>query len=145
MEPWICYTTPASTTWSLSAQSTHDWNGDQWTVPMLASASRLVTLGDQSIQFGLSPNYDVEKASGGPDGGLDFSVTLSLPETNRRNQRMLNYEATLGAKAVQAQREVQQKPSTNELPMHKLNPVSGCGRSSSSRSSNRTTALAEQA
>ena len=80
LNPFLSYTTSKQTNYSLSAESTHDWERNQWLVPVQAAVSQLVMFGTQPVQFSGGARYYAEAAKGGPDWGLRFSVTLLFPK-----------------------------------------------------------------
>ena len=80
LQPFFAYTTKKNTTFSINTESTYDWEGSQWTVPLNAAVSQLVKVGKQPIQFQVGARYYAEKPDGGPDWGLRFSVTFLFPE-----------------------------------------------------------------
>lgn len=79
LQPFLSYTTKTVTTLTLNTESTYDWNGDQWTVPVNVMASQLVKIGKLPISFGLGYREYVEAPDGGPDWGLRFVLTFLFP------------------------------------------------------------------
>jgi hypothetical protein len=80
LNPFLSYTTSKQTTYSLSTESTYDWENTQWIVPIQAGVSQLVMFGTQPVQFSGSARYYAEAPKGGSDWGLRFSVTLLFPK-----------------------------------------------------------------
>ncbi|MEQ1739875.1 MAG: hypothetical protein ABL884_08210 [Methyloglobulus sp.] len=80
LNPFLSYTTSKQTTYSLSTDSTYDWESNQWLVPVQAGVSQLMLFGTQPVQFSGSARYYAEAPKGGPDWGLRFSVTLLFPK-----------------------------------------------------------------
>lgn len=80
LQPFLSYTTPMHTTYALNAESTYDWVGGQWTVPINLSVSQLVKIGGAPVQFQLGGRYYAEAPDSGPDWGLRFGVTLLWPK-----------------------------------------------------------------
>ena len=70
LQPFVSFTTKKFTTFGASMESTYDWDGKQWTVPLVGSVSQLVKIGGKPVQFSLGAKYYAEKPSGGPDWGL---------------------------------------------------------------------------
>ena len=68
------------TTFGFATESTYDWQGSQWTVPLIPNVSQLIKIGKQPISFQLGVKYYAEKPDGGPDWGLRFAVTLLFPK-----------------------------------------------------------------
>lgn len=80
LQPFISYTTKASTTFGVQTESTYDWEHDQWTVPLIASVSQLVKIGKQPISLQLGGKYWAEGPDGTPDWGIRFAVILLFPK-----------------------------------------------------------------
>jgi hypothetical protein len=80
LQPFLSYTTPKHTTFGVNLESTYDWNGEEWTVPINLQLSQLVKIGKLPVNFQLGGRYYADKPSGGPDWGLRFSVTFVIPE-----------------------------------------------------------------
>lgn len=80
IQPFVTFTTPDAWTFSLNTESTYDWNAEQWTVPVNAGVSKLVTLGKQPVSFQLGYREYLETPEGGPDRGLRFTVTFLFPK-----------------------------------------------------------------
>lgn len=79
LQPFLAYTTPKQTSYSINTESTYDWAHDQWTVPVNVMVSQLVRLGGMPFQFQFGYRYYAAKPDGGPDWGLRFGVTLLFP------------------------------------------------------------------
>lgn len=79
LQPFVSYTTHTHTTFALNAESTYDWRGDQWTVPLNLMASQLVKIGKLPVQFQVGGRWYADAPAGGPDWGLRFAVTFLLP------------------------------------------------------------------
>lgn len=80
LQPFVNYTTPAATSYALNTEATYDWEGHDWSVPVNAMVTQLVTIGDQRMQFGVGARYWVESPDGGPHGwGGRAVVTLLFP------------------------------------------------------------------
>lgn len=80
LQPFVSYTTKKLTTFGLNTESTYDWEGEQWTVPLNATVSQLLKAGKQPFQLQLGGKYYAEGPDGGPDWGIRFTVTLLFPK-----------------------------------------------------------------
>jgi hypothetical protein len=80
LNPFISFTTKKQTTFTLTTESTYDWNNSQWTVPLATSVSQLVKFGKQPVSFSLGARYYADKPAGGPNWGLRFAVTFLFPK-----------------------------------------------------------------
>jgi hypothetical protein len=79
-QPFVSYTTPTATTFGINTETTYDWIGDTWLVPVNATVSQLVRVGKQPVSIGGGFKYFIESPAGGPDWGLRLTVTLLFPK-----------------------------------------------------------------
>ena len=63
----------------MNTESTYDWEGGQWTVPINAFVSKVMRVGTQRVQLTLGGRHYAEAPRGGPDWGVRFMVTLLFP------------------------------------------------------------------
>jgi hypothetical protein len=80
VQPFIAFTTRKATTFALNSETTYDWLGDTWLVPINASVSQLVPIGKQPVSIGGGVKYWVASPTGGPDWGLRLSIALLFPK-----------------------------------------------------------------
>jgi hypothetical protein len=80
LQPFYSYTTKGATTYALNTETTYDWLGDNWLVPINVSISQLVVVGKQPISVGGGVRYWVASPTGGPDWGLRFNIALLFPK-----------------------------------------------------------------
>lgn len=80
LQPFISYITPTKTTFSLNAESTYDWQANQWTVPLNFVVSQLMKIGDQPVQAFVGARYYAEKPANGPEWGLRMGLTFLFPK-----------------------------------------------------------------
>lgn len=80
IQPFVSFTTKKQTTWGLNTESTYDWKGEQWTVPINVSVSQLLILGRAPLSLSLGYRNYIEKPEGGPNWGLRFVVTFLFPK-----------------------------------------------------------------
>ena len=64
------------TTFMVNTESTYDWQGRQWTVPLNFMFDQMQKVGKQPISLQLGYRYYAVKPDGGADWGLRFAVTL---------------------------------------------------------------------
>jgi hypothetical protein len=80
MQPFLSYTTPMATTFSLNTESTYDWKAGQWSVPVNLGVSQILKFGDQLVSVGGSVRYWADSPVTGAHGvGFRVSVTLLFP------------------------------------------------------------------
>ena len=81
LQPFLAYTTPKATTFTLDTESTYNWKTEEWSVPINFVISQVVKIGKQPVQLGLGARYWVETPDTGPDGwGLRAQLTLLFPK-----------------------------------------------------------------
>ena len=80
LQPFVTYTTRTATTFVLNVESTYDWDGRQWTVPINTGVSQVLRLGNQLVQVGAFARYWADSPDRGPHGwGLRLSATFLFP------------------------------------------------------------------
>jgi hypothetical protein len=80
-EPWISYVTKTNTTLSLSTEATYDWNNDQLSAPLVATATQLFTVSKQIMSAGGAVKYWIESPDYGPEGfGFQLQMTFLFPK-----------------------------------------------------------------
>ena len=81
LQPFLAYVTPTQTTYSINSESTYDWEGHDWSVPVNVSVSQLLRVGNQLVSVGGGLRYWVTAPGNGPDGwGFRLAVTLLYPK-----------------------------------------------------------------
>ncbi|MGE5089778.1 MAG: hypothetical protein ACM3QY_11680 [Candidatus Levyibacteriota bacterium] len=77
LQPFLTYTTDTSLTLGVVTESTYDWRGSQWSVPLIAQAGQLFKIGPQILQLAVAGKYWAESPDGGPRGwGLRVQLTF---------------------------------------------------------------------
>lgn len=80
LQPFVSYITRTKTTISINAESTYDWEREQWTVPLNFVVSQLFKVGSQPVQAFVGGRYYVESPDGGPEWGVRAGFTLLFPK-----------------------------------------------------------------
>lgn len=81
LQPFMSYTTPTAITLSLSAESTYNWETEEWSVPLNAIATKVSRIGGQMISWGGGVRYYADSSEGGPEGwGARLMLTLLFPK-----------------------------------------------------------------
>jgi hypothetical protein len=76
LAPVIAYRTKTLTAFSLSMESTYDWQGQQWTTSVGPGVGQLIKIGKQPVNLILGGKYYAAAPSGGPEWGMSFQVTF---------------------------------------------------------------------
>jgi hypothetical protein len=80
LQPFFSHTTAGATTYTLNTETTYDWLGEQWVVPINATVTQLTSIGSQKLSIGGGLKYYAEKPAGGPDWGIRLVLTLLFPQ-----------------------------------------------------------------
>jgi hypothetical protein len=81
LQPFVSYITKTKTTLGLNTESSYDWEGEEWSVPLNATVSQLFKIGPQIMQLTLGARYWAESPEGGPeDWGLRAQLTFLFPK-----------------------------------------------------------------
>jgi hypothetical protein len=81
LQPFLSYTTPQATTFTINTESTYDWETEQWSVPINVLVSQLTSFGTQPVSLFAGMRYWAESPDNGPeDWGLRVGATLLFPK-----------------------------------------------------------------
>lgn len=81
IQPFLTYGTRDGWTYAINTESTYNWTGNDWSVPIHVTVAKLVRFGKQPIQFAGGLRCWVTTPSGGPEGcGLRMIVTALFPK-----------------------------------------------------------------
>jgi hypothetical protein len=85
LQPFLTYTTPTQWTFAVNTESSYDWENKQWSVPVNASASKLLRFGSQLVSLGGGVRYWLDSPDRGAEGfGLRLTATLLFPRSPAR-------------------------------------------------------------
>lgn len=80
VQPFLSYTTPKALSFGLNTESTYDWENEQWSVPINATASKVMKFGNQLVSVGGGVRYWAESSKNDVKGwGLRLQFTLLYP------------------------------------------------------------------
>lgn len=81
LQPFLSYSTKDGWTYSINTESTYDWNGHTWAVPINPFVSKLVRFGKQPVSFGGGLKCWVTTPSGGPEScSVRIVITALFPK-----------------------------------------------------------------
>lgn len=81
LQPFVSYTTPKATSFTLNTESTYNWVNDTWSVPINAMVGQIVKIGGKPVQLTGGVRYWAETPDGGPTGwGARLAVTYLFPK-----------------------------------------------------------------
>ena len=80
VQPFLSYTTSNAWSYTLNAESTYNWNTNEWSVPINAMVSKLVNIGGQRISLQAGARYYAMSSTGGATGwGGRLAATFLFP------------------------------------------------------------------
>src|SRR5436853_6654785 len=83
LQPFLAYTTKTHTTFTISTESTANWNntpGDaKWTVPLIFQISQILKIGKQPVSIQIGGKYYADSPRYGPDWGVRLNAHFLHP------------------------------------------------------------------
>lgn len=80
IQPFISHTTSNAWTVGVDTESTYDWKGKDWAVPVNFTVSKLVKIGTQPVSFQVGARYWATAPENGPNGwAIRAGVTFLFP------------------------------------------------------------------
>jgi hypothetical protein len=80
LQPFVAKIIGPGRTVTLNTESTYDWRGSQWTVPINLAVSQVLKLGTQLVSIAGGVRGYAVSPTNGPDWGLRLTVTLLYPK-----------------------------------------------------------------
>ena len=81
VQPFLSYTTKSATSFVLNTESTYDWKGETWSVPINMAVNQMLKFGRQPVQIGAGVRYWADSPANGPHGwGARVQVTFLFPK-----------------------------------------------------------------
>ena len=80
LQPFISRSLGQGRTFSTSLESTYDWEGGQWTVPLNIGYSKVSRIGTQLVSYQGGVRYYLEAPDSGAEWWLRFTFTLLFPK-----------------------------------------------------------------
>jgi len=81
LQPFLAYTTPRHTTYTINTESTYNWEIEEWSVPINLMATQLFKIGKQPMSLQLGARYWADSPESGPEGwGVRLTYTLVFPK-----------------------------------------------------------------
>ena len=79
IQPFLVYLPGGGWSYAINTESTHDWTGSQWTIPINLMVNKMIKIGNTQTQWQLGGRYYAETPDNGPEWGLRFAVTFLIP------------------------------------------------------------------
>ncbi len=81
IQPFLTYITRTKTTVVLNTESTYDWKGEEWSVPLNFIVQQMLKVGPQVLQLGVGARYWADSPDGGAeDWGGRIQLTFLFPK-----------------------------------------------------------------
>jgi hypothetical protein len=80
LQPFASKRVGPGRTVSANLESTYDWEGGAWTIPLNVGVSQILPIGGQLVSLQAGAAWCVEAPHGVPDWGLRFTLTLLFPK-----------------------------------------------------------------
>ncbi|HET6940680.1 MAG TPA: hypothetical protein VFH89_00820, partial [Sphingomicrobium sp.] len=80
LQPFFSHTTRSQTTIGLNTESTYDWKGKHWTVPVNLTVTQLTHTGKQPVSVGGGVRYYASAPRDGPNWGVRLIFTMLFPK-----------------------------------------------------------------
>lgn len=81
LQPFLSFTTKTATTFALNTESTYDWKGEEWSVPINLMVNQVLKAGEQLVSVGGGLRYWVDSTNAGPEGvGVRLQLVLLFPK-----------------------------------------------------------------
>ena len=80
VQPFLSYSLGKGRTVGFNTESTYDWEGEQWTVPVNLTYSQVRKFGNQLVSIGGGVRGYLDAPNGGPDWGVRLIFTLLYPK-----------------------------------------------------------------
>jgi len=75
-QPFLSYMPGGGWTYSLNAETSYDWTGEQWTIPINLGVSKMIKLGELPAQLQFGVRYYADASANGPEWGARLGLTL---------------------------------------------------------------------
>jgi hypothetical protein len=81
LQPFTTYTTKTHTTIGVNTESTYDWHGNHWQVPLNFTVGQLFKIGPQIMQLMAGARYWAASPDNGPEGwGFRLQLNFLFPQ-----------------------------------------------------------------
>jgi hypothetical protein len=79
LQPFLAHNNKHGFGVTIQAETSYDWNAEEWTVPVGLFASQVFKFGGQHMQANLGPRVWLEGPDGAPEWGVRFTLTFLFP------------------------------------------------------------------
>lgn len=80
IQPFVSYTTKTLTSFGVNTESSYDWKGKQWSVPINLTVTQILKIGKQPLSIQAGARYWADSPENGPKGsGFRLNLTFLFP------------------------------------------------------------------
>ncbi|WP_255475036.1 transporter [Pusillimonas sp. ANT_WB101] len=80
IQPFVSYTTKTLTSFGVNTESSYDWKGKQWSVPINLTVTQILKVGKQPLSIQAGARYWADSPENGPKGwGFRLNFTFLFP------------------------------------------------------------------
>ena len=76
VQPFVAHSNKIGTSINFSSETSYDWKGAQWSVPLIGGVSQIIPICGHLISVGLSGIYYAKTPTDGPNWGIRATITL---------------------------------------------------------------------
>lgn len=80
LQPFVSKRVARGRTVSANLESTYDWEGSGWTIPLNVSLTQILPVGSQLISVQAGGAWYIEAPQGAPEWGVRFTLTFLFPK-----------------------------------------------------------------
>ncbi|MDI7864438.1 transporter [Rhizobiaceae bacterium n13] len=79
LQPFVSYALGKGRSITLNTESTYDWEGSQWTVPINLMFAQVTKFGEQPVSLQIGGKYYADAPEGAPEWGIRANITFLFP------------------------------------------------------------------
>ncbi|MBB5193422.1 hypothetical protein HNQ50_004179 [Silvimonas terrae] len=80
VQPFVSISQHSGLIWSLGSETTYDWVGKVWTVPVSAGLSRMFSFGSEKAMLGVEGKYWISRPDSTPGWGVRLTASMLFPD-----------------------------------------------------------------
>jgi hypothetical protein len=80
VQPFLSISQPSGLIWSVGSETTYDWVGKVWTVPVSAGLSRMFSIGSEKAMLGVEGKYWISRPDSAPGWGVRLTASMLFPD-----------------------------------------------------------------
>ncbi|GGP26546.1 hypothetical protein GCM10010971_23650 [Silvimonas amylolytica] len=80
VQPFVSFSQRSGYIWSLGSETTYDWLGKVWTVPVSAGLSHMFSVGSEKAMLGVEGKYWISRPDSAPGWGVRLTASMLFPD-----------------------------------------------------------------